>query len=185
MNIFAIMGSPRRGGNTEVMLDTFLAEAGEGFQLTLVIPSELRIHSCRGCRVCERTGECVIDDDMERVAGDILGADRIVVATPVFFYGLPASLKTLVDRTQFLWSRKYFLKQDYPPKKGFLLSVGATGGKKLFAGVILTTRYFFDSFNCAYTGELVFRGFDRKGEIAGCASCLLDIRQAAKTFFAG
>lgn len=184
MNILSIMGSPRRGGNSEVVLKAFLSEIHEEDQSKILFPASLQIHHCQGCRSCEKTGECVIDDDMNQVAEEILTADCLILAAPVFFYGFPASLKSLIDRTQFLWSRKYFLKQEFPPKKGFFLSVGATQGKKLFDGVVLTTRYFFDSFSCEYTGELVFRGFDQKGVIAHSSQCLSEISQAAASFFA-
>jgi hypothetical protein len=76
----------------------------------------------------------------------------------------------LIDRCQALWSRKYILKDESLGKKGkrrkgFLISVGATKGQKVFDGAILTAKYFFDVLNAEYAGELVFRGIDAKGDI--------------------
>jgi len=183
MNVVALYGSPRRDGNSDSMLDVFLAERNSDDTLIKIIPSELNFSHCRGCRLCEKTGVCAINDEMNGVAETLLQADRVVIGAPIFFYSFPASLKALIDRSQVLWSRKYLLKEEMKLKKGFLLAVGATRGKKLFEGVILTTRFFFDGFNCEYQGEVVFRGFDKKAEISNCLLCLDEIRGAAQRFF--
>ena len=182
MNIVAIYGSPRRGGNSDSMLDVFLAERDSDDTLIKIIPSELNFSHCHGCRFCEKTGHCAINDEMNGVAETLLQADRVVIGAPIFFYSFPAPLKALIDRSQVLWSRKYFLKEEMKPKKGFLLAVGATKGQKLFEGVVLTTRFFFDGFGCEYQGELVFRGFDKKGDILNCLECIEEIHQAACIF---
>jgi len=162
VNIVAIYGSPRRDGNSDVMLDVFLSQLNSQNTILKIIPSEMDLSQCRGCRACEKTGVCVIDDEMKTASEILLQADRVIISTPIFFYGFPSALKALIDRTQVLWSRKYLLKKKMKPKKGFLLAVGATRGKKLFDGVILTTRFFFDGFNCEYQGDIVFRGFDKR-----------------------
>ncbi|MCX6089688.1 MAG: flavodoxin family protein [Candidatus Atribacteria bacterium] len=182
MEVVAIYGSPRRGGNSEVMMDTFLQEVNPSDRVNRIVASQLHLGFCRGCRSCENTGHCVQKDDMSQVVEFLLLADRVVVSSPVFFYAFPSSLKVLIDRIQVLWSRKYLLKEEMKPKKGFLLAVGATKGKKLFDGIILTTRFFFDGFGCKYSGECVFRGYDKKGEIADCRECREEIRQAACSF---
>ena len=182
MNIVAIYGSPRRGGNSDIMLDTFLSEADPDDQVIKIIPADRQINPCRGCRACEKSGVCVINDKMKYWFDQLLQADRVVISAPIFFYGFPSTLKALIDRSQVLWSRKYLLKETMKLKKGFLLAVGATQGKKLFEGVILTTRFFYDGFNCNYQGEVVFRGFDKKAEITTCFSCLEEIRNAANQF---
>ncbi len=183
MEIIAIMGSPRRGGNCEVLLDEFLRERGKIQEVKTLIPAQMDIGFCRGCRSCESTGHCVLSDDMQGAADLLMGCKGVILSAPVFFYGFPASMKAFIDRMQFLWSRKYFLKKQFEEKKGFLLSVGATRGKRLFEGVKLTTRYFFDSFGCEYSGDAFFRGFDRKGEIAQCGECLQEVRIKATDFF--
>jgi multimeric flavodoxin WrbA len=101
----------------------------------------------------------------------LCGAHRIVLASPVYFYGVTAQLKTLIDRCQAFWSRKYLLKNPLPnhldglERKGYLVSVAASSGKQVFDGVVLTARIFFDALNIAYGGDLLVRGVDAKGEI--------------------
>jgi hypothetical protein len=63
------------------------------------------------------------------------------------------------------------------------MGVGATRGERLFDGVRLTTKYFFDAFGCTLDGELFFRGFDKKGSIASCERCLKEVDDAAQSFF--
>jgi multimeric flavodoxin WrbA len=107
---------------------------------------------------------------MHKIYPKLLEADIIILASPIFFYGITAWAKALIDRCQALWSRKYILKDESLGKKGkrrkgFLISVGATKGQKVFDGAILTAKYFFDVLNAEYAGELVFRGIDAKGDI--------------------
>jgi multimeric flavodoxin WrbA len=183
VNVVAIYGSPRRGGNSDVMLDVFLSPVQPTDTIIRIIPSEMKFSQCKGCRACEKTGVCVIDDEIKTVSNHLLQADRVIISAPIFFYGFPSALKALIDRSQVLWSRKYLLKEDLKPKMGFLLAIGATQGKKLFEGVILTSRFYFDGFNCKYQGKVVFRGFDKKAEIKNCQACLEEIKKAAQKFF--
>lgn len=183
MKIVGIRGSPRRGGNSDVLLSWFLSCSG-AHDVEVLTPSQLSIHFCQGCRYCERTGRCVIDDDVTWISQALLEADRVVVSTPVFFYGLPASLKALVDRMQVLWARRYILRETMKPKDGFLLAVGATKGERLFEGVTLTVRYFFDAFGCVFQGSLFFRGFDAPS-IGECEACAREVQAQGKSFLRG
>jgi multimeric flavodoxin WrbA len=171
MKVLGLFGSPRRGGNTDLLLEEALKGAQsagaevEGLHLT-----DFTITPCKECHGCEETGDCVILDDMHKIYPKLLVADIIILASPIFFYGVTAWAKALIDRCQALWSRKYVLKDESLGKKGkrrkgFLISVGATKGKKVFDGAILTAKYFFDVLNAEYAGELVFRGIDAKGDI--------------------
>lgn len=151
----------------------------------ILTPSQLHLQFCRGCRYCEHTGFCVIKDDMNEVIRKLLEADRIVVSTPVFFYGLPASFKALVDRVQPLWARRYIFGETMPERMGFLLAVGATRGEQLFEGVVLTIKYFFDAFGCTYKGGLFFRGFDVSGSIKECVVCQEEVKASGRCFLRG
>lgn len=185
LKVLGIRGSPRRGGNSDQLLDWFLSGVVGKDEVDVLTPSQLRIHFCRGCRYCESTGFCVIKDDMTEIMAKLLAADRVVVSTPVFFYGLPASLKALVDRVQPLWARRYIFGEKMPEKSGFLLAVGATRGERLFEGVVLTVRYFFDAFGCVYRGGLFFRGFDVRGAVEECAACQEEVKASGRYFFRG
>jgi multimeric flavodoxin WrbA len=105
---------------------------------------------------------------MQQVYVKLMEADHIILASPMFFYGLTSQVKALIDRCQALWVRKYVLKQIQPrttERKGVFISVGATKGKRLFDGAILTLKYFFDAINVQYSAELLVRGVEKKGEI--------------------
>ncbi len=170
MFVLGLMGSPRRQGNTELLLDAFLegAYTKEAEVLKLDVPS-MNIAPCRGCRYCEREGYCIQKDGMEEVFYLLRRADIVVVATPIYFYGPSAQMKALIDRSQTLWARRYVMKLVDPKtafRKGFLLAVGATKGEGLFKGTTLTAKYFFDAIGARYEGFLGFRGVDLPGAIA-------------------
>jgi len=171
MKVLGIFGSPRRGGNTDILLEETLKGAEkEGAEVERLFLTDFTITPCKECHGCERTGQCVILDDMGKIYPKLLEADVIILASPIFFYGITAWAKALVDRCQAFWSRKYLLKDPSLGKggkkrKGFFISVGGTKGQKVFDGAILTAKYFFDVLNGEYAGELVFRGIDAKGDI--------------------
>jgi hypothetical protein len=96
-------------------------------------------------------------------------ADVVVAASPVYFYGVTAQLKSLIDRCQTLWSRKYRLKLADPgaaTRAGVMLAVGATRGAKLFDGLHLTMDYFFDAIAARNAGSLTYRGIEHAGDMA-------------------
>jgi len=171
MYVVGLQGSPRKKGNTDYLLDSFLEQAvALGAETVNVRVAEKNILPCIGCNSCMKTGQCVIqtDDMFAEIYPLLQKADVIVAATPVFFYGPSAQLKALIDRSQTLWSRKYALKIEDPlaaTRKGFLLSVGATGGKQLFDGITLIAKYFFDAAGASYEGALTFRKVDHAGEL--------------------
>jgi len=171
MKDLGIFGSPRRGGNTELLLEEALKGAEkEGAKGERLYLSDFTITPCKECHGCDNTGNCIILDDMEKIYSKLLEADIVILASPIFFYGVTAWAKALIDRSQALWARKYLIKdpslgKEGKKRKGFLISVGATKGQKVFEGAILTVKYFFDVLNAEYAGELVFRGVEAKGDI--------------------
>ncbi len=177
MKVLAIMGSPRIRGNTDVLLDEVLKGAqSEGAETEKIIVDKLNISPCKEYNACLRDGNCVIRDDMDDIYPKLLDADVVVVASPMFFYGVTSQLKALIDRCQALWARKYILKQSPPDsgRKGAFIAVGATKGEKLFDGSILTLKYFFQAIGVEYVGELLVRGIDRKGDINKQPTALTD-----------
>jgi multimeric flavodoxin WrbA len=176
------MGSPRIKGNTDVLLDQALEGArSQGAEVEKIIIDKLNIAPCREYYGCARDGNCVIRDDMDDIYPKLLDADAIIVASPIFFYGVSAQLKALIDRCQALWARKYILKNmDIPLKKGAFIAVGATRGAKLFDGPKLTIKYFFQAINTEYKEELLIRGIDKKGEIKQHPTALADAYELGK-----
>jgi multimeric flavodoxin WrbA len=170
VKVLGLFGSPRRGGNTELLLEEALkGAAGQGARTEGIHLCDYRITPCKECLSCFNDGACVIADDMREIYPRLLEADIVILASPIFFYGITAWAKAMVDRCQALWARKYVLHDPFlegeKKRMGFFISVGGTKGQRTFEGAILTVRYFFDAFNTKYTGDLLFRGIDACGDI--------------------
>jgi multimeric flavodoxin WrbA len=177
LRILGIMGSPRIGGNTDLLLDAALSGArSQGDEVEKIVVDRLNISPCREHYGCLEDGNCVIRDDMDALYAKLLEADAIIVASPMFFYGITAQLKALIDRCQALWARKHVLKQTWPGagRKGAFIAVGATKGETLFDGSKATVKYFFKTIGVEYAEELLIRGVDQKGDIQKHPSALKD-----------
>ena len=184
MKVLGIMGSPRKGGNTDLLLDEALKGAKSGgAEVEKVVVCDLNIAPCREYYGCLRDGRCVIKDDMEGIYPKLLEADIVILASPIFFYGLSSQAKALIDRCQALWARKYILKQvdrSGRKRKGALIAVGATRGKRLFEGPVLTAKYFFQAIDVEAGGDLLVRGIDKKGEVKEHPTALGDASELGK-----
>ena len=100
MKILGISGSPRKNGVTVTMLDEVLKAAkGDGAEVELYSVSGKNIQPCDGCWGCRGTGKCHIKDDMQELYDKMVGADGIIFGTPVYFYGMTAQAKAVMDRT--------------------------------------------------------------------------------------
>jgi multimeric flavodoxin WrbA len=170
LKILGICGSPRRGGNTEVLLKEALKGAHEaGVEVEEIFLRDKTISPCLEIYGCKKDGRCVIKDDFQEVAEKMVQADALILASPIFFYTVSAHTKMLMDRCQSFWVKRYLLKRPIAPdksrRKGVFISVGATRGKRLFEGVTLTVRYFFDALDIDLSDTLLVRGVDGKGEI--------------------
>lgn len=169
MNILLLNGSPRTQGNTAALLDAVLQGINSsGRTGELLSLAHLKINPCIGCGNCEQTGECIFDDDMQSLYRTIAESQRIVIGSPIYFYSVTAQAKAFIDRCQVFWSRKYLLGRSIngpDARKGYFLSVAATGGSKIFDGAQLTVRYLFDAMDCSYAGEVFVKGVDAKGAV--------------------
>ena len=172
MRVLGIAGSPRRGGNTDILLaEVMKGVASRGAEVKTIILSRLKIAPCQHCDGCLETGRCKVKDDMQMVYDELVRADRIVLASPVHFMGVTAQTKAMIDRCQALWVRKYKLK--LPPlgdrqveRKGLFISVSGTKRANLFEPALATVKSLFKVLDIAYAGELLFPGVDEKGAIA-------------------
>ncbi|HSO19272.1 MAG TPA: NAD(P)H-dependent oxidoreductase [Desulfosarcina sp.] len=171
MFVLGLQGSPRKRGNTDTFMAAFMDRAAKaGANVETIQVSRAGIVPCIGCGYCETHGTCVIADDpmSTGIYGLLRKADLVVAASPVFFYGMTAQLKALVDRCQTLWSRKYVYKLKDPlaaTRKGLVFSVAASRGRQLFDGIHLTAKYFFDAIDAGYDMSLTYRGIESKGAI--------------------
>ena len=183
MKVLGIMGSPRIKGKTDLLLDEALKGAESlGAEVEKLVVDELDIAPCKEYLGCFKDGNCVIRDDMDKIYPKLLEADVVIIASPMFFYGVSSQAKALIDRCQALWARKHILKQSLPNgrRKGAFIAVGATRGKKLFEGSILTMKYFFEAIGVEYADELLIRGVDTRGEIKEHPIALSDAFELGK-----
>jgi multimeric flavodoxin WrbA len=178
MKVLGIMGSPRKMSNTEILLDKALEGAREaGAEVEKVLVSKLKISPCLEIYACLKDGNCAIKDDMQLLYKKLMEADHIILASPMFFYGITSQAKAIIDRCQALWVRNHVLgmgKDDSRIRRGVFISVGATKGRKLFDGAVLTVKYFFDAIGVKYSGDLLVRGIDNKGQIREHPAALED-----------
>ena len=170
--VVALAGSPRTGGNTDKLLDRFLrgAEAA-GAQVRKVAVAELQIKGWTPDVECPELGTHRVEDDFDQVSQELVAADVIAVASPVYFRNVPAQLKTLIDRSQCQWIRKYVDREPLPAsssghdrRRGVFLSAGGNN-REHFEGTIQTIKSFFDVYETDYWGDLLVSGVDARGAI--------------------
>lgn len=102
--VLILSGSPRKHGNSDLLCDEFAKGAAEaGHTVEKIRVAERNIGYCRACYACKGTGVCVIQDDMAEILQNMIDADIIVLASPVYFYAIDAQLKALIDRTVARW----------------------------------------------------------------------------------
>ena len=184
--IVAIYGSPRRRGNTATLLKHAVQGAVDaGAQVNEIILRDLKMSPCLEIYACKKEGKCAIKDDFHNVVDQILSADGLILASPIFFYTVSAHTKILMDRCQSLWVKKYWIDkvpfgQWEPKRKGLFISVGATKGKKLFNGVLLTVKYFFDVLDMELFQSLLYRGLEFEGDVLKHPEFLEEAYEAGK-----
>ncbi len=168
-NILIVNGSPRKGGNTDILTDTLLESALQGgANAEKIRLASVKVKPCLECGGCDETGECIIDDDGKELFEKIARSDVLVVASPIFFYNITSITQAMVERSQACWVSKYLLKRGPwggKRRKGIFVSVGATKGKMLFDGVIRVMKYFFDAVDADYAGAMLYRNVEAKGAI--------------------
>lgn len=189
MKVVAFHGSPRAEGNTDLLLRESLRAIQEsGHEVQLFKLNEMEITPCQDCGGCEETGECIIEDDMGEIYEAIRGADRLILASPIFFFSLSAQAKMMIDRCQSFWCEKYLLKKPLPPgphgRKGLLLLVG--GMKKEIGAECSETvaRAFFRTISVPEHETLSFLGVDEKGAILKHPTALGEGYEAGKRLVA-
>lgn len=184
MKILAIHGSPREG-NSKILLDEAIKICcADNHEVTLIKPCELNLSGCTACDGCSNTGLCIIRDDMDKIYPLLKNYERIIVATPIFFFGIPAQFKILVDRCQCLWYEKYVLKKTNPnhiKRKALIMIVG--GMKKGEIGVTCaeaTIKAFLRTINFKEHKTISYLGYDQAGDILKNLTALQEVRNATE-----
>ena len=188
-NILAIYGSPRRKGNTALLLKRAVEGAREaGASVEEIVLRDLKMSPCLEIYGCKQTGRCAIKDDFQGIYDKLLACDGLMIASPIFFYTVSAHTKILMDRCQSLWVKRYWLektpfgKKEFK-RKGLFISAGATRGKKLFDGVLLTVRYFFDALDMELWNSLLYREMDFEGDVLKHPEYLEEAYREGQRFF--
>lgn len=160
-NVLILSGSPRKGGNSDVLCDEFAKGAEKsGNSIEKIYLKDHKIGFCQACYACKKTGKCVQKDDMEEILDKMVKADVIVMATPVYFYTMDAQMKVLIDRTL----PRYTEIED----KDFYLIATAAAGEKLMERTIDSIRGFLDCLPGAREKGVIYgAGAWQIGEIQG------------------
>jgi multimeric flavodoxin WrbA len=186
--ILAIYGSPRRQGNTTLLLNHAVQGALDtGAQAEKIVLGDLQMSPCLEIYGCKETGRCVIQDDFQEVYDQLLACHGVMLASPIFFYTVSAHTKILMDRCQSLWVKKHWIEkipygQRKPKRKGLFISVGATRGKRLFEGTLLTLKYFFDILDAELWKALLYRELDFEGDVLKHQEYLQEAYETGKEF---
>ena len=158
MKFVGILGSARKGGNTDVLLNVALEEAKEGGVFVDKISlKDKSIAPCDGCMGCTKTGKCVIDDDAQDIYSKMLESDGIIWATPVYFWSMTGQTKTLMDRTYAL----LYPKLQLAGKVGGLITVAGSRGCMNTANIF----YMYFNYNHMFFAEFASGYAAGKGEI--------------------
>ncbi|MDI6801314.1 MAG: flavodoxin family protein [Thermodesulfovibrionales bacterium] len=189
MKVLAFNSSPRIEGNTEILLRETLKPIYEsGHNVRLFKLNLMNIKPCQDCGGCDDSGKCIINDDMNEIYDAINEADRIILASPIFFFGLSAQAKIMIDRCQSFWCEKYLLKKPIPEgrygRKGLLLLVG---GMKKEIGIHCadaTAKAFFRTISVQAHKVMSFLGVDAKGAILEHPTALKEAYEAGKRLVA-
>jgi multimeric flavodoxin WrbA len=188
MRVIAFNGSPRRQGNTEILLGKAIRGVKEqGGEVAVYNLGMLNLKTCLNCGHCDSAGRCIIKDDMQAIHDEIRIADRIIVASPIFFFSVSAQTKILIDRGQTFWAEKYVHKKPIPAgpfgRKGLLLLVGGMKRNEKNVGfdcAEATVRAFFRTVNVQEHVTLGYDSIDEKGAIVRHETALIDAYEAGK-----
>jgi len=124
--VLGVAGSARREGSSDLLLAAALAGARSlGARTMHKVVAEHAVHPCRACDACRITGRCVIDDEAPPIYDTLQAAHALVMASPVYFSGLPAQLKALMDRGQARYWQWEAAGRPQGTRPALLLLVGA------------------------------------------------------------
>lgn len=181
MRILSLLGSPRAHGTTWTMARHIaggLSAAGEVEELAL---GRRHIRPCRGCQSCAAAPHAcplAAGDDAESVFAAIARADLVLWTSPVYFYGLPAQAKALVDRSQRLWAA---VEAGRPAGRGPVvlaaLAAARPRGEQLFTGSLLGLKYFFGCFGARLDDSRTLRGLATPDDLRARPELAADLRR--------
>ena len=161
MNVLILSGSPRKGGNTELLVEAFVKGASQKHHVEVVSVHDYKVNPCMGCNACfmSKDNTCAQKDDMTMIYEKMAHADMLVIASPVYFYGLSAQLKGIIDRCH------NPIRDTFHIKKTALLLVGAATLPELFDSILMQYLLCLNFFKFEDAGRVLVRGAKDKGDI--------------------
>ena len=161
MNILILSGSPRKGGNTDLLVEAFVKGASQKHHVEVVSVHDYKVNSCMGCNACFRNESytCVQKDDMPLIYEKMAVADMLVIASPVYFYGISAQLKAVIDRCH------NPIRDTFPIQKMAILLVGAASLPELFDAILTEYQLCLNFFKMEDAGRVLVRRVKDKGDI--------------------
>jgi len=163
-----ILGSPRIGGNSDLLLDKALEGAqNAGARTEKIILNELTFSPCQECAEVIGDGTCKIEDDLQVIYPKITEADVLILASPIFFGSLSAQTKMMIDRFQCHWRAKVASKniKAANDKSGAFICVEASQKKAFFENARSIVKNFFSTLDAEYKQQLFCPGIDEKASI--------------------
>jgi len=172
MKVLAVAGSPRRGGNSDTLLDQAVAGAqSAGATVELVVLSQLSVRPCAGCERCFAAGRCVVNDDYQGLYDKVLEADALILASPIYFTNVSGWAKAFIDRFQCLWALRHVLKRPVPLPSGgrrrraiFLAAAGSPNMH--FDCALSVVRAMFSTIDAVWVGSVCVNNIDQRGAVA-------------------
>lgn len=165
-NIIIIVGSMRKNGNTIRLAQSFADGAAINNNVEMVSITNYNVNPCIGCNSCfTRDGnKCFQNDDMVQIYEKLRNADIVVIASPVYFYGISSQLKAIVDRLHTP------MRNTFNIKKLGLLLVGAAELPNLFDPILMQYQMVLDFFKLDSIGMVLVRGVKNIGDIENSSS---------------
>lgn len=161
--IIVLVGSMRKGGNTDLLAQAFAKGASMANDVEIISVADYKVNPCIGCNSCFKRDNysCFQNDDMAVIYNKLKAADIAVIASPVYFYGISAELKAIIDRLHTP------MRNEFNIKKLALLLVGAATLPNLFDPIKLQYQMILDFFHLENIGMVLAYGVKEKGDIMG------------------
>jgi multimeric flavodoxin WrbA len=174
MNIIAINGSPRKNGNTSLMIKAFLDGLEHGtFTSEVIFLQSLKVKTCNDCRACKSGDlDCTVKDDLARVYPKLESADTLIFGTPIYWFTPTAQMKTVIDRL-----RPYYKSERLKGKKAILLMPAGVGSGDCDLTIEMFKRV-FRALQIEYLGVVTAKAYD-EGEALKDETAMTNIKNLA------
>ncbi|MBQ7174272.1 MAG: flavodoxin family protein [Lachnospiraceae bacterium] len=159
--IVVLAGSPRKKGNTDRLVDAFVKGVADRHDVEVISVHDYTVHPCKGCNICFSNTDhaCIQEDDMPLIYDKLKKADIVVIASPVYFYGISAQLKAVIDRLH------NPMRNEFAIRKLGLILVGGATLPELFDAIITQYRLTLNFFHLEDAGMVLVRGAREKGDV--------------------